>query len=102
MRPHRDEKLASVIEHELSKIILRELDIIGAVVTITDVKVGEDLLRAIVKLGIIPYERGPEVFKALSVKRGRLQHQLLKKMNVRPMPQIQFEIEEPKRESEEV
>lgn len=95
MRPYRNLKIAALIEEELAKLLLRECDFDGALVTITGVIVGEDLLQARVKLAIIPYEKGPEVFFELDKRRGELQHKMLKKMNIRPMPHIEFEIEEP-------
>ena len=94
MRPYRNLKMGSVIEQELGKLMERDFKIEGALVTITGVDVGEDLLQATVKLGIIPYEKGPEVFDALKKERGRFQHLLLKKMNVRPMPQIRFVVDD--------
>lgn len=98
-KPHRIERVASVIEHELSMLLLRELDVTGVVVTITSVEVSSDMLQATVRLGIIPHEAGPAVWDALEEKRHSLQHQLLKKMNIKPMPQIRFRIDEPESET---
>ncbi|MEK7513217.1 MAG: ribosome-binding factor A [Patescibacteria group bacterium] len=96
MRPFRNLKIASVIEYELGRILVRDFAVGGALVTITAVEVSTDLLQATVRLGIIPYVKGPEVFAAVSERRGEFQHQLLKKMNIRPMPQIRFLLDEPK------
>ena len=93
MRPYRNLKIASVIGEELGKLLNREFDFGGALVTVTSVEVGTDLLHARVKLGIIPYEKGPEVFRAIGERRGELQHQLLRKMNIRPMPHLEFAID---------
>jgi len=100
-RLHRTEKIASVIEHELSTLLLRELDVTAAVVTILNVEVSSDILQAMVTIGIIPYEEGPRVWEELMEKRRSLQHQLLKKMNIKPMPQIRFRIEEPEKVEEQ-
>lgn len=96
MRPYRNLKIEDLIQEELSKLLIRELDFEGALVTITGVHVTEDLLQAAITLGIIPYERGPEVFMKVQEKRRELQHKLLKKMNTRPMPTLKFQIEEVK------
>ncbi|MDI6734390.1 MAG: ribosome-binding factor A [Patescibacteria group bacterium] len=96
MRPYRNLKIANLIQEELSKLFIRELDFDNALVTIINVIVDEDLLHSRVRLGIIPYEKGPEVFTLLQKHRGRLQHVLLKKLNIKPMPHIAFEIEEQK------
>lgn len=96
-RPHRSEKIASVIEHELGKILARDFYVPGSLVTVLGVKVTPDRLRATVKVGIIPYERGPEVFKALTKVRGSYEHQLLLTMGIRPFPHLAFAIAEPEK-----
>lgn len=82
------------MQEELGTLLLREFDFGNVLVTITDITVTEDLLHARVKIAIIPYEKGPEVFLELTKARGELRHKLLKKMNIRPMPHIEFQIEE--------
>jgi len=94
MRPFRNLKIASVIEAELGTLLVREFDFGNALVTITGVEVGEDLLRAKVKLGIIPYEQGPRVFKEVERRRGELQHKLVKKLRFKPIPHITFSIDQ--------
>jgi len=93
MRPFRNLKIGGVIETELSEILLREFDFGGALITITGVEVGEDLLQAKVKLGIIPYERGPEVFQMIQRRRGEVQFKLIKKLRFKPIPHIEFAID---------
>lgn len=72
---------------------MRELEFENALVTIVDVSVSHDLLQARVTLGIIPYEKGPEVLATIELKRKELQHKLLKKMKIRFVPTLVFEIE---------
>ena len=96
MRQYRNLKIGSLIQEELSKLLIRDINFGDALVTILKVEVDEDLLHARVKLGIIPYEKGPEVFKEITEHQRELKHKLLKKMNIRPMPHIGFEIEEEK------
>ena len=93
MRPYRNLKIASLIEKELNQLILRNLDFNGAFVTITGVLVSEDLSEAKVKVSILPEEKAPEVFKLLEKSRRELQFKLLRKMNIKPMPHLKFEIE---------
>jgi len=96
MRPFRNLKMASLIQEELSKLFVRELNFNDTLVTIINVEVDEDLLHSRVKLGIIPYEKGPEIYFLLQKHRGHLQHMLLKKLKIKPLPHIAFEIEEQK------
>ncbi len=96
MRPYPNLKIGSLIEKELNKLFLKNLEFQGALVTIIGVEVSRDLLQAKVKLGVIPQSKIPEIFPELEKQRRKLQHQLLKNMNIKPMPQIKFFIEEEK------
>lgn len=94
MRPFRNLKIASVIEHELSQMIARDYHVDGALVTITGVEVSEDLMQAKVRLSIIPYAKGPEAFFLIDGNKREIESRLLRKMNIRPMPRLKFRIEE--------
>jgi ribosome-binding factor A len=96
MKPHRNLQIASVIEHELSQLLLRECDFGNALVTITRVEVGEKLLQAVIHLSIIPYEKGLGVFEELGRRRKELEYKLLKKTRLRMVPRLEFKIEENK------
>lgn len=98
MRPFRNLKIASVIEHELSLMLARDHRVDGALVTITGVEVSEDLVQAKVRLSIVPYAKGPEAFLEIDGNKRTLERQLLKKMNIRPMPHLKFEIDDHKDE----
>lgn len=89
-RPYRNQKIASVIEAELARMLAREFHVTGTLVTVLGVTVDDDRLHATVKLGIIPYERAPEVFGELKKVRGSFEHRLLQKMNIRPFPHLSF------------
>ena len=93
MRPHRNEKIASTIQKELSKIIAKDLEF-DALVTILDINVSEDLLKTVVSLGIIPYEKGPEVWKTLQDRKKEIQHKVLKRMKIKFIPTLYFKIEQ--------
>lgn len=96
MRPFRNLKLASAIQKELSNILVRDFDFENALVTVLNVEVTKDFLQAKVKLGIIPYEKGPEVFQKLENERRQVQHKILKKMKIRAIPRLKFKIEQEK------
>ena len=95
MRPHRNEKIASTIQKELGKIFAKDLEF-DALVTILDVNVSEDLLKTEVSLGIIPYEKGPEIWKMLHDHKREIQHKVLKRMKIKSVPTLFFKIEDPK------
>lgn len=89
----RHQRVESLIKEELNKIILRELEFGGALVTITEVAVQKDLDYAIIMVSVIPNEKSEEALKMLEKNRRRLQHLLLKKINIKPLPEIRFEID---------
>lgn len=92
MKLHRHLRVANLIKEKIAELIERELEFQNTVVTVTDVEVSKDLLQAKVKLGIIPNEKAPEVFTVIERERKYIQYKLLKKINIKPMPQIRFEI----------
>ena len=94
MKTFRNLRVASLIEHELNKLFLQKMEFENALVTITAVEVSGDLLQAKIKLGVIPHEKGPEVFLALEEKKRELRYLLLKRINIKPMPRLIFEINE--------
>lgn len=93
MKPHRDLKIASLIEHELGKLLARDFYVEGALVTITDVSVSDDLLHAKIKLSIIPYEKEIDVYEAIMKQRSVLEHAIYKKVKMRQFPRFEFLID---------
>ena len=94
MKPYRNLKIASLIQHELGEMLPREFNFDGALVTIVDVEVGEKMEEAFVKLSILPLHRGPEMFTIIDSRKRELQGKLLRKMNIKPMPRLVFKIAE--------
>ena len=90
----RSERVGKLIREELSKMILREVEL-PALATITEVKVDKKLEGARVEVSVLPSTAAFEkaVLAALESKAGYLQHLLLKKINIKPMPRIFFVID---------
>lgn len=86
----RADRVSSVIREELAKLIMRELEFAGAIVTITEVEADKKLSHAFVYVSVFPSENVPEVMKILYGATPHLQHLLLRKMNIKPMPHIEF------------
>lgn len=93
MRTFRFKRVSSLIRERLSWIIREEIEVPDALITLTDVKVGKKLDRAVVKVSVMPSEKAEEALKALHGRIGKLQHLLLTEMNIRPMPRIAFELD---------
>ncbi len=101
MKPFRNLKASSVIQEELAALLERDYHFEGALVTVMDVQVDEKLLHAVIKVGIIPYEKGPDVYRILTMKASDIRYHLLKRMNIKPMPFLKFAIHDPARDDAE-
>ncbi|MEK7090425.1 MAG: 30S ribosome-binding factor RbfA [Patescibacteria group bacterium] len=93
MAYQRHQRVESLVLSELNKIILRELEFGDALVTVTGVEVQRDLDYAQVNISVIPGGKGEGVLKELTKNRKLLQHLLLRKINIRPMPELRFRLD---------
>ncbi|MEK9186127.1 MAG: 30S ribosome-binding factor RbfA [Patescibacteria group bacterium] len=94
MKHHRSERVASLIKEELGKILIEELEMPpGVLLTITEVFVTNKLENAKIMVSIYPSSESGKFFEILKKKQGELQFILSRKMNIRPMPRIEFEID---------
>ena len=71
----------------------RELEFAGALVTITGVEADKKLDHATIRVSVIPSERAEAAMQQLEHTAGHLQHLLMKKINIKPMPRIVFELD---------
>jgi ribosome-binding factor A len=89
----RSERVSKLIREELSKLIIREVEFPGALVTITEVEVDKKLDYAAVKVSVIPATKEEFALRELTKIAGHLQYELLRKINIKPMPRIAFKID---------
>ncbi|MDP2703759.1 MAG: ribosome-binding factor A [bacterium] len=92
MKQYHNPKLASLVQEILTSILIRDFNFGGALVTVLDVQVSENNLKANVRLGIIPREKELEVFKVLREHEREIRHKLLRKTRLRLIPRLIFEI----------
>lgn len=93
MRFFRAQRVQSLIQDQLSQIIGRELEFGGALVTIMEVDIDKKMERAKVRVSVIPSAKEEAALAELARNAGNLQHMLLKKINIKPMPRIMFELD---------
>lgn len=94
MSSRRLEKLNSLIRGELASIIKREIDFPDNVlVTITQCQTSADVRFAKVKISVIPKEKSFSILKILERKIFYLQQILNKRLHLRYVPKIKFEID---------
>lgn len=91
---YRNLRVAELIQRELGKIILREVEFgAGILVTITGVEIQKNMSSAKIILAVMPSAAAPSALALLSEKNFFLYRLLMKKINIKPMPRIEFELE---------
>ncbi len=92
---HRIAQINELIRHELSQLILTELEFPqGCLVTITDVEVSPDLRHAKVWVSVLPSGyMVKKVLEKLTANIGHLQFLLNKQLSIKPLPRIHFGID---------
>ncbi len=91
----RIEKVNSLIQEELSNILLREVEFPkNVLVTITRVETIINLSESKVYISTIPDNNIDEVFETLNRNIYDIQQCLNKRLNMRPIPKIVFKKEE--------
>jgi len=92
MKPYlRHERVDDLIRQELAKIVAKEMEFApGVLVTITEVIVGKKLDRCQVLVSAIPSSGNDEAVRLLNSRRPFLQHLLLKKIQIHPLPDLEF------------
>jgi len=91
---HRHQRVESLIQEELNKIILREIEFpAGVLVTITEVAIQKDLDFATINFSVIPIQQSNQVLEMLSKAQRRLKHLLYEKIHIKPMPELRFKID---------
>ncbi len=90
----RNVRVNELIRNELGKLIQRDIELPGGIITITDIDVTEKLDYARVKISVLPSSKARQGLGLLQDNAGRLQHDLLRIVNIKPMPYLQFAIDE--------
>lgn len=93
MSKYREERIASHIKEELSKIIARDIEIPGALLTITEVNLSKKLDHATILVSVFPSEKAEWVVEVLTKKVRDLRYSLIKKIPIRVMPHILFKVD---------
>lgn len=89
----RLDRVNELIRHELSQILLREVDLeSGVLVTIIDVKTSSDLQQANILISIFPSEKTQKIFGKIQKDIFHLQQMLNKRLRMRPVPRIKFDL----------
>ncbi|MDP3947467.1 MAG: 30S ribosome-binding factor RbfA [bacterium] len=97
MKHHRPLRLGALIQEELNRIILLEVEADNVLLTITSVEIDKKLEHAIVYVSVLvpgdagdAERRAEKAVEMLEARQPYFQFLLSRKLNVRPMPTIVF------------
>ncbi len=100
---NRIEKVNALIQKELSKILLREVDFPqGVLVTITRCDSSPNLSEAKIYVSVMPDEQIDKVFEILNRRIYDIQQVLNRRLRMRPIPRIEFKKEEKTKKAAQV
>jgi ribosome-binding factor A len=86
----RIEKVNSLLEQEVGKIILREFYFPGVMITLTKVESSGNLFYAKAYISAYPDAKLDEIIEILNKGVVRIQHEINEKLRMRPVPKIKF------------
>ena len=93
----RVEKVNSLLQQEISKLLAHDFDFQGALVTVTHVEATANLIEAKAYVSVMPEEKMDFVVGVLNKGVFSVQQKINKKLFMRPIPKIMFvEDKEPK------
>ena len=87
---YRKERMASVMQDLLAREIEKTIDPDGALITVMGVSLDDDLEKATVSVAVYPDEKRDSVVRQLNRRAPQLAYFLLKKMQVRKVPLLEF------------
>ncbi|MCX7589584.1 MAG: ribosome-binding factor A [Patescibacteria group bacterium] len=100
MRKYRRQKMESLILEHLSFLILKEFEF-PALVTITNIKIDDEFKNAKAIIKILPKDfknakkfknQEIKILKELNDNQNKIFKILLKKLNIKPLPKIIFQL----------
>ena len=86
----RIEKVNSLLEHEISKIIAADFNFTGSLVTLTHADTSPNLIQAKAFISVMPEEKTDHVISVLNKGVYDVQKKINKMVNMRPVPKIVF------------
>ena len=89
----RIKKINKLLKEEVSKVILREVDLSECLITVTRVNASPNLQEAKIYVSVMPTDRSDEIFSFLNKNIYDIQQQLNNRLNMRPVPKIIFKEE---------
>ena len=87
---NRIDRVNSLLEQEIGKLIQREIFLTNAMATLNYVTTTPNLIEARVYVSVYPEEKTEEYFKLLRKEVGLIQREINETLRMRPVPKIIF------------
>lgn len=95
-------KINELLRHEVSQLLLREVDFDDALVTVTRVDTSADLKQAKVKISVMPTKQGGAALKKIRNKIWPIQQKLNRRLDMKPVPKLSFDIDKQEVEAQRI
>ena len=90
----RIKRINELLKEEISQLLIKEIDLTDCdLVTVTKAEATANLQQAKIKITVMPTNKSKSVMETLQKNIFHLQQILNKKLNMRPVPKIIFEID---------
>lgn len=100
---HRIEQINELVRHEVSQLMLTELELPqGCLVTITRVITSKDLRHAKILISVMPEKFMGTVLEIIRKNIGQIQHQLNQRLSMKPLPRLNFAIDSTEQEAAKI
>lgn len=100
---HRIEKINELIRRHLNEIFLKDLSLkAGVFITIARVDTSPDLRYSTVLVSIFPEKETGYALETLRKEMYQIQGALNKKLSMRPLPQVRFELDTTESKADEI
>jgi len=90
----RVKRVNKLLKHEISQLLLREIDFYNILVTITDIDTLPDLKHSKVKISVLPQEKNELALEVINKNIFQIQQKLNKRLHMKSIPRIKFEIDQ--------
>jgi len=90
----RIKRINELLKHEISQLILREIDFPDILVTITNIDTSADLRHAKVKISALPQDKNELAIEIINQNIFQIQQKLNRRLRMKPIPKIRFEIDQ--------
>jgi len=96
-------RINDLIRQHVNELLLTEVDFPhGCLATIVKVETSKDLRHSKIFISVLPVKYTSKVIDKLKQNIGKIQHQLKKRLSLKPLPRISFAIDRTEKEASDI